>query len=87
MKKHELKTVNPYFDKVWEGLKTFEVRENDRDFKVGDTLILKEWDYKNELYTRREIRAEVTYILSDFQEVIRPGYVVMSIFVISFTHQ
>ena len=74
---HSLKTVNPYFEAVWQGLKTFEVRENDRDYKVGDLLCLKEWDHKGERYTGREATVEITYILDDFREVIRAGYVVI----------
>lgn len=42
MNKHYLKTVQPYFDAIDQGLKTFEIRKNDRDFKVGDILVLLE---------------------------------------------
>jgi hypothetical protein len=43
MKTHELKTWPEYFSAVWHGLKNFEVRENDRNFLVGETLELKEF--------------------------------------------
>lgn len=49
MKIHELKILPEYFDAVISGRKRFEIRKNDRDYKVGDQLILKEWsqdDYK-----------------------------------------
>lgn len=39
----ELKTINPYFDDVKTGRKSFQIRSNDRNFQVGDVLHLKEW--------------------------------------------
>ena len=44
-----------------EGNKLFEIRKNDRNFQVGDVLLLKEWD--NIKYTGREVGAMVRYIL------------------------
>lgn len=41
MKTHELKLDVKYFDEVKDGNKNFEIRKNDRDFKVGDILELK----------------------------------------------
>ncbi|WP_339011306.1 DUF3850 domain-containing protein [Lactococcus garvieae] len=41
MKVHELKLDVKYFDEVKNDTKNFEIRKNDRDFKVGDILILK----------------------------------------------
>jgi hypothetical protein len=35
--------VQPFFDEVWEGRKTFEVRKDDRDYQAGDTVVLREW--------------------------------------------
>lgn len=41
---HELKIWPQYYAQVASGQKTFEYRENDRNFQKGDKVILKEWD-------------------------------------------
>jgi hypothetical protein len=41
---HELKTWGDAFDPLWNGEKGFEFRKNDRGFKVGASLLLKEWN-------------------------------------------
>lgn len=76
---HELKILPEYFTAILEGFKTFEIRQNDRDYRVGDILHLKEYDASRTLtYTGRDLYAAVTYILSDYAYV-KEGYVVMSI--------
>lgn len=41
---HELKIHPQYYCRVADGSKTFEVRDNDRGFQMGDTVKLREWD-------------------------------------------
>lgn len=66
---HELKCWPVYFKPVLDGTKPFEIRENDRDFKVGDVLHLREWDYGGRgSYTGRETHRRVTYITAWAQE-------------------
>ena len=40
---HELKIKPQYYEDIKIGLKPFEIRKNDRDFKLGDILILNEY--------------------------------------------
>jgi hypothetical protein len=79
MREHNLKTVQPFFNEVLNGSKTFEVRKNDRGgFAVGDSLILEEYVPMGEGYTGQAIIREVTYVL-DSPEYCKPGYVVLGI--------
>jgi ASC-1-like (ASCH) protein len=74
---HILKTLPVYFERVWNGEKTFEVRKNDRGFQAGDKVVLHEWTEKNG-YTNRMIYATINYVLHGF-EGLSDGYVVFSI--------
>lgn len=75
MTEHDLKTINPYFQAVWDGVKTFEIRKNDRNFKVGDLLKLREYLPDCSGYTGRVIYAEINYILKQNTfEGLAPGY-------------
>jgi hypothetical protein len=64
-KTHELKTWPVFFQSIIDGIKTFEVRDNDRKFQVGDILNLREYDPDAEDYTGRYCSKKVVYILSD----------------------
>jgi len=41
---HELKTWPEFFNQTRSDRKRFELRQADRDFRVGDHLLLREWD-------------------------------------------
>lgn len=71
---HELKCSTEFFDAIACFKKTFEVRFNDRDFRVGDRLMLREWD--GERYTKRWLARRITYI-TDYEQ--KDDFVVMSI--------
>lgn len=70
---HELKTYPKYFEQTLKGNKGFEIRLNDRNFKKGDIVILKEWD--NIKFSGREIHAEIKYMLDDKFVGLANGYV------------
>ena len=74
----ELKLQNPFFEDVWSGLKDFEVRKNDRNFTVGDTLKLVEYG-ESKYYVPRFIYKKIKYILQGGQFGIESGYVVLGL--------
>ncbi len=85
MRTHELKTWPEPFDALIRGAKTFELRQDDRGFAVGDTLVLREWvpdpSYLVDRgrYTGRVHRARVTYLLHGGRFGLPEGLCVMSL--------
>ena len=65
MTRHELKTWPKYFAAVRSGQKRFEIRRNDRDFKVGDILVLREFDPEDDAYTGQSEERQITFLLSE----------------------
>ena len=62
MATHELKIAPRWYEDVSRWQKNFEIRScKDRDFKVGDTLILKEWD-KGKFTDRPNLIRKVEYV-------------------------
>jgi hypothetical protein len=59
---HELKCWPVPFDAVWNGRKPYEIRKNDRDYRTGDVLRLREWSPEGKQYTGREVSTEVAYM-------------------------
>ncbi len=76
---HELKTVPVPFQALVEGIKRFEVRENDRDFREQDVLVLREWDSEKGVYTGRACTRVVTYMLRGPLWGLPQGMCVMSL--------
>ena len=65
--KHEIKSEPSYFQPVWVGVKSFEIRQNDRDYKLYDEIVLQEWDPEEREYTGREVEGHIVYI-TDFHQ-------------------
>lgn len=79
--KHEIKIKQNYLCRILTGEKTFEVRKNDRDYQVGDTIIFL--PLLDDEYDAYEVRSpipkyEITYVLPNF-EGVNSEYVVFSI--------
>lgn len=81
---HQLKIESKYFTQIMTGVKTFEVRFNDRDFHAGDFLGLNEiTDHPcNDKGERKETgRFLLVRVLNVFDNpvFVKEGYVIMSI--------
>lgn len=74
---HELKIYPEFFSAVCTGVKRAELRKNDRDYRVGDTLHLLETPRGSCHSTGEFINATITHI-ADVGEWM-PGYVLLSI--------
>lgn len=59
---HRLKCDPEPFQKVLDGLKRYEVRKFDRDYKVDDRLELLEFDRTTQQYSGRRFRVKITTI-------------------------
>lgn len=77
MTRHSIKCIPPFFQDVKFGNKGFEIRFDDRDYRVGDVLNLQEY-IPDQGYTGCEFEVEVTYILREFVG-LKEGYVAMAI--------
>jgi len=61
---HDLKLAAKYFAPIIVGIKRSEVRQNDRNYKIGDTITLHEgWPGLDGFeYTGRTVSARISYI-------------------------
>ena len=87
MKAHELKTDPEVFQAVLDGLKTYEIRKNDRGFAVGDTLVLRETTHSGAAiasgvpleYTGRQYATSVTHMLTGPIYGLESGWSILSL--------
>lgn len=84
MTTHRLKIHEQYADAVLNGTKTFEVRKNDRNFKVGDKIVfdvVTDEGYSVGEAARHPLNGatyRIDYILDDF-EGLAQKYVALAI--------
>jgi len=79
---HALKITAPHFEQVRDGIKDFEIRFDDRDYLVGDVLILQEHHYKapgGKLHpTGFQVERKIKHILRKFKG-LQNGYIVLGL--------
>lgn len=80
MNTHELKCHPHFFAAIAAGKKTFEIRRNDRDYRIGDMLNLREYDPTFGHTGRRLSGLEIVYIMQaeDFPAIL-PGFIIMGL--------
>lgn len=91
---HELKTWPEFFQALWDGDKTFELRKDDRPYVVGDLLVLREFDPNGVTvdpetqcespgaYTERSALRRITYVLRGIDAErfgLRSGYCILGL--------
>ena len=60
---HTIKVLPMYYEPIVSNIKHFELRKDDRDYQVGDFVILREWI--NGVYTGREMGIRIKYVIRD----------------------
>jgi hypothetical protein len=71
---HELKIWPHFYEEVIAKIKTYEVRVNDRAFKVGDFLLLREWDNEHNFYTGRSCQARIIHMTDSSHWYMIPNH-------------
>ena len=87
MAHHDLKTDHEVFQAVAAGVKTYEIRRDDRGFQAGDVLCLRETTHTGEEmrngapleYTGKSAIATVSHVLRGPIYGLAEGWVILSI--------
>jgi hypothetical protein len=80
MRYHLLKTTRDCYDALRHDLKKFEFRQNDRDFKVGDLLLLALYDPKKDRFEQDDfVDMQITYILASGEFGLPQGMCILSL--------
>ena len=75
-KRHDLKCEQPFFNAVLNGFKNFEIRNNDRDFQIGDIVVLHEF-VDGELTGFETMGLKIRYVARNCEKYgLKKGYCV-----------
>lgn len=75
---HCIKCLPEYFEDISNGSKNFELRKDDRNYKVGENVLLMEWNPIDQAYTGKELRVLITYKLTGGKFGLKHGYCIFS---------
>lgn len=73
---HDLKCIEPFFSDVVAGRKPFEIRKNDRNFLLGDTFTLWQFDPVNYRLSGEKFGPHTITYLTNYRQ--HEPYVVFS---------
>lgn len=77
---HALKTWLGYFESQENGDKLFELRKDDRPYKVGDVFLSQEYNQNKSEYTGKELTFRISYILRDVEFFgLKKGYCIIQL--------
>lgn len=82
---HYVKSWQHFYQAIKRGEKLHDLRKNDREYNVGDILVLQEYDFATGRYTGESIQAEITYITDNrvpcafSSAVLEKGYSILSL--------
>ena len=86
---HELKCWPRFFAAILSGEKKHDLRQSDdREFRVGDLVRLREYDPSTQRYSGREQKVEITYITGAnlpcalSKRALHPDFCILSISVV-----
>jgi hypothetical protein len=82
---HQLKILPEFYNLVALGVKSWELRKNDRNYQIGDILVLNEIQpgnktdlFPNDIYTGRKISVSVFHVFDKTEFGLNQGYVILS---------
>lgn len=80
MKTHYIKCWPEYYTAIATTAKKFDLRKDDRNYQVNDTVVLQEYDPNTERYTANELKMRITYILRGAKQFgLMDGYCILSL--------
>jgi DNA-directed RNA polymerase subunit E'/Rpb7 len=74
---HDLKIKYEFAKLHFEGRKDWEIRKNDRDFKVGDLIKFKITEFSNS--TEWSYERKITHVFEDTNFGLEQDYVILSL--------
>lgn len=63
MNTHKVKSWPDLFASLISGDRQFDLRRNDRGYKVGDLIVFQEYDDRKRVFTGMELSRRITYVM------------------------